>query len=175
MTKHNESVKSTKGFAAHGGKREIVLILPDIRSAHNVGSIFRTADAAGVSRVYLCGHSPLPIDRFERVQKEIAKTALGAEKTIAWEYVADPKDVIRKISKDGFQIISLEQSDRSKHYRSIEIKSKCALVVGNEVEGISKDVLDMSDEIIEIPMSGKKESLNVAVSFGIALFGMLNI
>lgn len=148
----------------------IAVLLHNIRSAHNVGSIFRTADAAGVSAVYLTGYTPRPFDRFGRPQKEIAKTALGAEKFLAWEYAKTPDVLLRKLRAEGFRIIGVEQDQRSRDYRLFKPKGKTLFVFGNEVRGLSPALRDACDELIEIPMRGKKESLNVAVAAGIVLF-----
>lgn len=150
-----------------------ILILPDIRSAHNVGSIFRTADAVGVSQVYLCGYTPRPIDKFGRAQKEIAKTALGGEKTIPWVYEKSLSKVITSLKKDGFTIAAIEQSETSVDYKKFKVPEKIALIVGNEVKGLPKSVLDKCDVTIEIPMKGEKESLNVGVAAGVVLFRVL--
>ncbi|MES3006099.1 MAG: RNA methyltransferase [Patescibacteria group bacterium] len=154
---------------------ETILVLPDIRSAHNVGSIFRTADAAGVSQIVLCGYTPRPIDRFGRTQKEIAKTALGGEKTIPWVYEKSITKAIGQLKKEGFVIVAIEQSDDSIDYKKMKTPKKIALVVGNEVKGLPKRILSLCDTIIEIPMSGKKESLNVGVAAGVVLFRVLKI
>lgn len=146
------------------------ILLHNVRSAHNVGSIFRTADAAGVSTVYLSGYTPRPLDRFGRAQKEIAKTALGAERFLTWEYAMTPDAIVKKLRADGYRIIGVEQEARSRDYRSFKPKGKSLYVFGNEVRGLSKSLRDMCDELIEIPMRGEKESLNVAVAAGIILF-----
>jgi tRNA G18 (ribose-2'-O)-methylase SpoU len=156
-------------------KRETVLILPDIRSAINVGAIFRTADAAGVSKIYLTGYTPKPTDRFGRIQKDIAKSALGAELFVPWEFQKSLSFLIRKLRRDGYQIIAIEQDKKATNYRKIKITHKVAIILGPEVQGLSKKILDQCDTIAEIPMQGKKESLNVSVACGIALFQILNI
>lgn len=152
---------------------EAVLILPDIRSAHNIGSIFRTADAVGISKIYLGGYSPRPLDQFMRPQPEIAKTALGAEKTIPWKYYKNPKAIFTRIKKEGFHIVAIEQAEASVDYRKVKLHPKTAIVLGTEVTGISKPLLKLCDTIAEIPMRGEKESLNVSVAAGVALFGIL--
>lgn len=151
----------------------VCLALHDIRSCHNVGSIFRTADAAGVSKIYICGVTPAPIDRFGRARKDVAKVSLGAEKSVEWEYVKDIGELMEIMKKDGYQICALEQSEKSVDYRKVKAGEKTLLMLGTEVTGISKEILEKCDMIIEIPMKGKKESLNVAVATGIALFAML--
>ena len=154
-------------------KNKIVLILNNIRSVENVGSIFRTADAGGVSKIYLTGYTPAPLDRFGRKRRDIAKVALGAEETILWKQEADVLSVIQTLKKEGFFIVAVEQDKRAISYTKISQQEKIAFVFGNEVEGISSRVLDECDTIAEIPMSGKKESLNVAVAAGIMLFQYL--
>jgi len=156
-------------------KHTTILILHNVRSAHNVGSIFRTADAAGVTKIYLTGYTPTPTDRLGRKQNNIAKTALGAEKTISWEYSTSTKPIIAKLKKDGFIILGVEQSLQSCDYKSVSKKGSLALVFGNEVRGLSKALLQRLDGCIFIPMLGTKESLNVSVAVGIVLFRVRNI
>ncbi len=153
--------------------KDAVVVLDNIRSVHNVGSIFRTSDALGVSKIYLCGCTPTPLDRFGRERKDLAKTALGAEKDVKWEYFKDTISILKRLKKEGFEIIAVEQDKKSVDCRKIKVKSKVALIMGNEVEGVSREVLKLADKIAEIPMRGKKESLNVSVSFGIAGFCIL--
>lgn len=156
-------------------KGEIAVLLHNIRSTHNVGSIFRTADAIGVKKIYLSGYTPTPLDRFNRPRKDIAKVALSAEKNIAWEYVLNEKKLIKELKNNKYQIVALEQSNKSVDYKKVKINSDVLFIVGNEVEGINKDLISLSDVVAEIPMNGKKESLNVSVAFGIALFRILGI
>ncbi|MCK9352380.1 MAG: RNA methyltransferase [Candidatus Paceibacterota bacterium] len=151
------------------------IILPDIRSSYNVGSIFRTADALGVLKIFLVGYTPCPYDKFKRPNKEIAKTALGAEKTIEWEHVDDIFMLLGRLKKDGIQIIAIEQAENSVDYKKIKLKDKNAFLFGSEVGGVTKEVLEKCDLVAEIPMLGKKESLNVSVSAGVALFRILDI
>jgi len=150
-----------------------VLILPDIRSAINVGAIFRTADAVGIDKIYLTGYTPRPTDKFSRVQKDIAKSALGAEAFVPWEYKKTLLPLIKSLKKDGYIIIALEQDKKSIDYRRFKVPKKLAFIVGPEVLGIDKKILSHCDKILEIPMHGKKESLNVSVACGIALFRIL--
>lgn len=152
----------------------ISLILHDIRSAHNVGAIFRTADTAGVKKVWLTGYTPAPQDKFERVNKAIAKTALGAEQTVAWEKCESIFDLIFKLKADSWQLIALEQDEKSVDYKTIKPAGDIALILGNEVGGIAPEILEKCDQIIQIPMRGTKESLNVATAAGIALFRLLD-
>lgn len=153
--------------------RKISLILHNLRSAHNVGSIFRLADAAGVAKIFLTGYTPAPTDRFGRINKEIAKTALGAEKNIEWQKEEDIFWLIKKLKTENYQMVALEQATNSTDYRKIKLKNKTAVVLGNEVTGLESEILKQGALIAEIPMRGKKESLNVAVAAGIALFRWL--
>lgn len=150
--------------------REVCLLLPNIRSVYNVGAIFRTADALGVSKIYLSGYTPTPVDRFKVERKDFAKSALGAEKTVPWEYVKSPKTLIDRLKKEGFEIIALEQDEKSIDYKKVRPAAKSLVVFGTETTGMTKSFLKEMDVIAEIPMKGKKESLNVSVSAGIVLF-----
>lgn len=157
--------------------QKVHILLPDIRSAHNVGSIFRSADCFGIEKVYLTGTTPRPIDRFGRShigpQKEIAKTALGAEKTVVWEYVEDGVSILKKLKKENFHIVAIEQDKKSIDLKDFkkEIKAENILLVfGNEVSGVDKSMLKKVDTIVELPMRGDKESLNVAVCAGIVMY-----
>lgn len=154
---------------------EVAVLLHDIRSTHNVGSIFRTADTLGVSKIYISGYTPTPLDKFNRPRKDIAKVALGAEKTISWEQVPSPNLLVKKLKKEGFQIVAVEQSEKSVDYKKVKIENKVMFIVGNEVSGMEKDTLKLCDVIAEIPQRGEKESLNVSVAFGVALFRMLGL
>src|SRR3989344_1025155 len=150
--------------------QQVAVLLHNIRSAHNVGSIFRTADAAGVSRIFFSGYTPQPVDRFGRARKEIGKTALGAEQSLAWSYRRTPIPLIKKLKAEGFTIVGVEQDPRSRDYHSFIADTQTLFVFGNEVRGLSKTLRDACDILLEIPMRGKKESLNVAVAAGIILF-----
>ena len=149
---------------------EIAVLLHNIRSTHNVGSIFRTSDAAGVSSIFLSGYTSIPIDRFGRPQKDIAKTALGAENTIPWKYFKTPQKLISDLKKEGWTIVGVEQDKRSIDYRTFKSEGKTVYIFGNEVLGISPSLRKICDSMVEIPMHGKKESLNVSVAAGIILF-----
>ena len=156
-------------------KKEIYLVLDNIRSRENVGSIFRTADATGVNKIYLCGITPI------QPHEKISKTALGAEMCVPWESYKQTWRLLDKLKKEGINIVALERFDKftaSKlkiHQKNIfkykvPKNKKIALVLGNEVKGISPKILKYCDEVVHIPMYGKKESLNVAVAFGIAAY-----
>ena len=146
---------------------ELVLVLYNIRSRFNVGSIFRTADAAGVNKIYLCGITPAP------PHPKIDKVALGAEQFIPFEKIKQTKPILQKLRTDGYTVIALEQSKTSLPYSSLQPRFPLALLVGNEVTGIPKRLLDECSSTIEIPMRGKKESINVAVALGITVFDII--
>lgn len=161
-------------------KTKVHILLPDIRSAYNVGSIFRSADCFGTEKIYLSGTTPTPVDRFGRsmsgAQKEISKTALGAEKDISWEYINDTNIFLKKIKKDKFTIVCIEQDKKSINLvdflkiKKQEKMENILLIFGNEVEGVDKSILKKSDYIVEIPLQGKKESLNVSVCAGLVMY-----
>ena len=150
--------------------QETRIILDNIRSAHNVGAIFRTADGAGVKKMYLVGVTPAPIDRFGRPQKEITKTSLGATESVVWEQVSNIRVLLEKLKNEGFQIVAIEQTSESISLREFIPKEKVVYIFGYEIDGISEDFLSQADVVVEIPMKGMKESLNVSVTAGIILF-----
>lgn len=151
---------------------KVYVILHSIRSTHNVGSIFRTADGAGADTIFLSGYTPAPIDRFGRAQQGIAKTALGAEKTMLHEYHEDVAALVAKLRADGVRIVAVEQHARAVDYKTYAFTCDTAFIFGNEVDGVSDELCRMADEVLEIPMAGKKESLNVGVSVGVILFSI---
>lgn len=159
--------------------RELLVVCHDIRSDHNVGSIFRTADAAGFTAIYLSGITPGPLDRFKRENKKLTKVSLHAEQYVPYEHVVSITRLIDRLRKQGFTVVSLEQHPRAvpftKLEKSLVKKMKIALVVGNEVQGLPTAVLKKADLITEIPMYGQKESLNVAVAFGIVAFALRGV
>lgn len=152
-----------------------IVILHNIRSVENVGAMFRTADAVGINKIYLTGYTPAPLDRFGRKRKDLAKSALGAEEFVSWESKKNLPILISKLKREDFQLIAIEQDRKSIDYRKVKAKNKNAFIVGAEVDGIPKNILKKCDVIAEIPMCGKKESLNVSVSLGVALFQILKI
>lgn len=155
-------------------KKQLYLILHNIRSIYNTASIFRTADGAGVSKIYLTGYTPKPVDEFGKIRPEFSKVSLGAEKSVPWEYSKNIHNLILKLKKENIKIIALELSPSAINYKKFKSKFPCALIAGNEVNGISKNILNKCDAIIEIPMAGKKESLNVSVAAGIAIYEIIN-
>ena len=144
----------------------IVLVLDNIRSAHNVGSAFRTADSFKIDKVWLCGICAVP------PSAESHKSALGAEDSVAWEHVGDTMEALRRLKEDGYTIVSAEQTMESVMLDTFvpEKGRKYAVVFGNEVAGVSQDVVDASDFALEIPQYGTKHSLNVSVSMGVVLW-----
>lgn len=145
---------------------KFVVICDDIRSLFNVGSVFRTADAVGVDRIYLCGITGRP--GRDKTDEKLSKVALGAEKIVSWEYRKQSWRLLDELKAQGFQIVSLELTPESINYVNFKPKFPLALVIGNEVEGVKPSLLKRSERYIQIPMRGEKESLNVSVAFGIA-------
>ena len=156
-------------------KSENILILHDIRSTINVGAMFRTADAAGINKIYLTGYTPAPVDRFGRKRSDVAKSALGAEEFVSWEQKKNASSLILSLKKNGYFVIAIEQDKNSVDYKKIKITQKNVFLVGPEVTGLSKNILKKCDTIAEISMRGEKESLNVSVACGIAIFRILNV
>ena len=150
------------------------LILHNVRSVYNAGAIFRTADAVGIDKIYISGYTPAPVDRFGRVRSDFHKSALGAEMNVAWEEVSSVGKLLKQLAREDFQIIALEQAKNSIDYKKVKVKNKVAVIVGNEVRGLSKPLQKKCHVIAEIPMRGKKESLNVSVAAGILLYRLLD-
>ena len=148
--------------------KEFYVICDNIRSLENIGSIFRTSDALGVKKIYLCGISGKPPNH------KISKTALGAEEKVPFEYCKQTGRLIDKLKIDKVQIVALEQDKKAIEYTKFKPQFPLALLVGNEVKGVSKKILQKSDKIIFLPMSGQKESLNVSVAFGVAGYNIIN-
>lgn len=146
----------------------IIVIADNIRSLNNIGSLFRTADAFAIEKIYLCGITATPPNR------EIHKTALGAELTIEWEYFADSLTAARKATADGYILTAVEQVEGAIMLDkfNIELSARYAVVLGNEVDGVSQEVVDICDLAIEIPQIGTKHSLNVSVAAGVVLWSM---
>jgi tRNA G18 (ribose-2'-O)-methylase SpoU len=157
---------------------DIIVIAHNIRSTHNVGAIFRTAEGFGVSKIILSGYTPypkLPKDGrlphiAEKLTKQISKTALGAEAIVPFEYLEQPP--LEELKSDGYRLVALEQAPNSISMAAYKPTERIALLLGEEVEGITQDLLAQCDDIIEIPMVGKKESFNVSVATGIALYAL---
>ena len=145
-------------------KEKFVLVVPNIRSAHNVGAMFRTADGAGVDKIYLCGYSPVP------PHPQLDKVSLGAEKTVPFEYVRQTGKLLKKLKTAGYNIVALEQTKNSVNIYRWEPKFPLALIVGNEKTGVTKSMLQYCDAAVELPMRGRKKSLNVSVAAGVAMY-----
>ena len=147
-------------------KIPVVVILDNIRSMHNIGSVFRTADAFRIEKIYLCGITASP------PHKEIRKTALGATESVKWEHVKEIGDLILKLKSENFKVLAIEQTEGSKKLSEFNLipDEKYAVVFGNEVDGVQQEVINQSDFCLEIPQSGTKHSLNVSVCAGIVLW-----
>lgn len=147
----------------------LVVVLDNIRSLHNVGSIFRTADGIGVQKIYLCGITGYP------PQADIAKTALGAEEIVPWEYQRDTVSLVTSLKREGYEVVMLEQAEGSVSYEAYIPQRPVALVVGNEIGGVNDELVALCDSAIEIEMAGVKNSINVSVAFGVAGFHLRNV
>lgn len=151
-------------------KLPLVIVLDNVRSMNNVGSVFRTSDAFVVEKIYLCGITPKPPHR------EINKTALGATETVQWEYTPTTQEAIIDLKQKGYKIYSIEQATNSvKLNEFVPVKnSKIAIVMGNEVDGVDQEIINLSDSVIEIPQYGTKHSLNISVTTGIVVWHLFN-
>lgn len=146
-------------------KFPVFVLLDNIRSMYNVGSIFRTSDSIMIQKLYLTGYTPTP------EKKEVKKTALGSTESVEWEYYKDPVELIKKLKSDGIKIVALEITDESIPYTEINHHDfPMCLIIGNEITGIQNNILELCDMAIELPMYGIKHSLNVAVAYGIAIY-----
>lgn len=150
---------------------DVYILLDNVRSIHNVGSIFRTAACAGVEEIILCGYTPEPVDRFGRARKDFAKVSLGGEKEVSYRKFKTTEEGVEYLKQKGVSVVSVEQSKKAVSFRDFEPMYPVGYVFGNEVDGVSEDILEKSDTIVEIPLRGNaKESLNVSVTVGIILF-----
>lgn len=152
-----------------------VLVLHNIRSAHNVGSMFRTADGAGVGRIVLCGYTPDHLDPAGRERADFAKVALGAQRFVPYSRERELCDAIASLKAEGYTVLAIELADTAASIfdRKSEPREKIAVVLGNEVDGIAPEDLALCDEVLQIPMRGQKHSLNVSVACGVALYALL--
>ena len=151
-------------------KLPVYVLLNSIRSSYNVGSIFRTSDGAMIKKLYLCGYTPHP------PKKEVLKTALGSTESVEWEFTEDPVEVVKKLKSEGVKICALELTDKSiPHYCLSAEDFPICLIVGNEITGVSDELIELCDFSIEIPQYGIKQSLNVAVAYGISVFEMRKV
>lgn len=151
-------------------KTPIIVVLDNIRSLNNIGSVFRTSDAFLIEKIYLCGITATPPN------KEIHKTALGATESVAWEYIENTIDLIESLKKDKVKVLAIEQAENSTMLNEFtpETDQKYAVVMGNEVKGVQQEVVSASDFCIEIPQLGTKHSLNISVSCGVVLWDLFN-
>lgn len=158
--------------------RSIVLIAHNLRSCHNVGSLLRTAEGLGISDTYLTGYTPYPISKNDtrlphlaaKIDRQISKTALGAEKLVRWHQSTDVETIISNLKQDGYRVLALEQTAKSTPLPDFAPPQKLALLVGREVEGVEPEIIEMCDGALEIPMFGKKESFNVVQAAAMALY-----
>jgi len=151
-------------------KLPVVVVLNSIRSSYNVGSIFRTSDGAMIEKLYLCGYTPHP------PKKEVLKTALGSQDSVSWEFEEDSVQVVKQLKSKGYTICALEQTDSNISYSELQKSNlPLCLIVGNEITGVNQELIDLCDVTIEIPQFGIKQSLNVAVAYGIAIFELRKI
>lgn len=157
------------GFKS-ANKSPIIVVLDNIRSLNNIGSIFRTSDAFRIQKIYLCGISAIP------PHKDIQKTALGSTESVDWEYAENTLALVKKLQSNDIQVLSIEQAEKATMLNEFKPKKKqtYALVFGNEVKGVSQEVVSQSDQVIEIPQFGTKHSLNISVSCGIVLWGVFS-
>lgn len=158
-------------------KLPVTVLLNSIRSSYNVGSIFRTSDGVMIEKLILCGYTPHPpLDETNTGNKDVLKTALGSTQSVKWEYIKSPVEAIKKLRDKGIKICALELTENSKpYYIPEQYNFPLCLVVGNEITGVSQEVLDLCDYSIEIPQYGIKQSLNVAVAYGVAIFELRKI
>ncbi len=172
LVKHEAGIPAQKPAAAPSPRFSLIGALDNIRSVHNVGAIFRTADGAGLSELLLGGITPTPDD-----QTTISKTALGAEKTIKWQYRPNLPEALAELKAKGCLILALESAPGACSLRDLQLNrplpSQVALVVGNEPAGVDPAILQIADQVVYIPMSGEKTSLNVSIAFGIAVYQLL--
>lgn len=157
--------------------KKLYIIAHNIRSAHNVGAIFRSCDGAGVAKIYLSGYSQKPAEEGKenknKAEKMLEKTALGAELSVPWESAENLLELIENLKKAGVQIAALEKTAESVDIKKFKPIFPMALILGHEVDGVNDEILKQCDAVIEIPMRGKKESLNVSVATGIAIYELL--
>ena len=151
-------------------KTPIIVILDNIRSLNNIGSVFRTSDAFLIEKIYLCGITAKP------PHKDIHKTALGSTESVDWEYTEDTLSLVKKLQQENITVVAIEQAEKATLLQDFEPEknTKCAVVFGNEVKGVSQDVVSASNLVIEIPQFGTKHSLNISVSVGVVLWDMFS-
>lgn len=148
--------------------KEFYVLVHNIRSMHNVGAIFRTSDGAGVKKIFLTGYTACP------PRKEISKTALGSDEMVSWEYHKDPVKLVESLKSKDVKVIALEKNEESQNLlKAPSLSEPTCMIIGNEIEGVSPELLELSEEVYHLPMRGEKVSLNVSVAFGIALYNLI--
>lgn len=164
--KNEELARKTPEEFIKAAKTPLIVILDNVRSLNNIGSVFRTSDAFLVEKIYLCGITATP------PHKDIRKTALGATENVAWEYTEDTITLVERLKKEGVKVISIEQAENATSLEHIKVKAntKYALIFGNEVKGVNQAVVSASHQVVEIPQKGVKHSLNISVSVGVCLW-----
>ena len=163
--KNNELKRISPAEFKKAKKTPIILVLDNVRSAMNVGSFFRTADAFIIEKIYLCGITATPPN------KEILKTALGAQETVDWQHIKDATALVKRLKQSGNYIVAIEQTEKATVLNEFQLpKKKIVIIFGNEVFGVNQDLIDLCDESIEIPQFGTKHSLNISVSAGIVMW-----
>ncbi len=166
--KNSELVRKTVTEFKEAQKTPIIVVLDNVRSLNNVGSVFRTSDAFLIEKVYLCGITATP------PHKDIQKTALGATETVAWEYAESTEEVVKKLQSNGVQVLAIEQAEDAVFLNDFTPKTNTtyAVVLGNEVKGVQQSVVSLSDQVIEIPQIGTKHSLNISVTTGVVVWDL---
>lgn len=166
--KNSELERKTISEFKEAEKTPLIVVLDNIRSLNNIGSVFRTCDAFLIKKIYLCGITATP------PHKDIHKTALGATDTVAWEYAENTLDIVKKLQEEGVKVFAVEQAENAVmlHNFKPETNESCAVVFGNEVKGVQQDVVTASNGVIEIPQMGSKHSLNIAVSAGVVIWDL---
>ncbi|MFC0521385.1 RNA methyltransferase [Mesonia maritima] len=166
--KNSELARKSVSAFKEAKKTPLIVILDNVRSLNNIGSVFRTADAFLIEKIYLCGITAKP------PHKDIHKTALGATETVAWEYVENTTDLVEKLKQENIQLLSIEQAENSVMLDNFqpEKEKKYAVIFGNEVKGVQQEIVSASHQVIEIPQFGSKHSLNISVSVGVVLWDL---
>ena len=161
---NNELNRITVEEYKNAKKTPIVIVLDNVRSAHNVGAIFRTSDAFLIEKIFLCGITPCPPNN------EIRKSALGSTNSVDWAYESDTNNILNNLKKSGYRIVGVEQVENSTKLSNFEPKQPTALIFGHEIDGINQKVINSCDEFIEITQLGTKHSLNISVCAGIVIY-----
>ena len=166
--KNSELVRKSITEFKEAQKTPVIVVLDNVRSLNNVGSVFRTSDAFLIEKVYLCGITATP------PHKDIQKTALGATETVAWEYAESTEEVVKQLQTNGVQVLAIEQAEDAVFLNDFTPKANTtyAVVLGNEVKGVQQSVVSLSDQVIEIPQIGTKHSLNISVTTGVVIWDL---